>query len=340
MIKEFSLARDKIFIIAEIGNNHNGSISRAKEMIDQCIELGVDCVKFQMRHLEEVYREKSLNKTGDDLGTEYVIDLLKRFELSKDEHEEIANYCLEKKIKYLCTPWDKRSLETLEKFGVAAYKVASADLTNLPLIDAICSTNKPVILSTGMSTNDEVKEVVSFLNNRNTEFCLLHCNSTYPAPLHDLNLNWMKELKKIHSNIGYSGHERGIAPTLASVALGARVIERHFTLDREMEGPDHAASLEFDSFNELVVSIRQIEESLGETGERILSQGEMINKENLSKSLVAAVDIKSGDKISSNDVAVLSPGLGLSPLHYNNLIGKKAKRDIENDEQLDWSDFE
>ncbi len=340
MISDFSLSKEQIFIIAEIGNNHNGSMSRAIEMIDKSIDLGVDCVKFQMRNLNEVYRQKSLNKSGDDLGTEYVIDLLNRFELSAEEHKEISDYCSSKDIKYLCTPWDKESLKTLESFGVEAYKVASADLTNIPLIDSICDTKKPIILSTGMSTNAEVHEVVTFLNERNAEFCLLHCNSTYPAPLHDLNLNWMKDLKKIHRNIGYSGHERGIAPTLASVALGARVIERHFTLDRGMEGPDHAASLEFDVFKELVMSIRQIEESLGSSGERILSQGEMINKENLSKSLVASREIRQGDDISSQDIKVLSPGLGLSPLNLNKLIGKKAKKDFKVDDFFFPSDLD
>lgn len=339
-MSDFSLSKDRVFIIAEIGNNHNGSLPLALEMIDKAVELEVDCVKFQMRNLNEVYREKSLDKSGDDLGTEYVIDLLNKFELTLEEHKKIAEYCSHIGIRYLCTPWDKKSLETLEEFGVEAYKVASADLTNLPLIGAISDTNKPIILSTGMSTNAEVKEVVSFLNTRNNEFCLLHCNSTYPAPIHDLNLNWMKELKKIHKNIGYSGHERGIAPTLASVALGARVIERHFTLDRTMEGPDHAASLEFDTFKELVISIRQIEESLGHSGERILSQGEMINKENLSKSLVASKDIRKGNTISIKDVSVLSPGLGLSPLHFNKLIGKNAKRDLNKDDFFFPSDIE
>ncbi len=340
MSTNFSLSKEKIFIIAEIGNNHNGSIERAIEMIDKSIDLGVDCVKFQMRNLEEVYREKSLDKSGDDLGTEYVIDLLNRFELTIDEHKQIADYCSKKNIMYLCTPWDKKSLSILEGFGVEAYKVASADLTNIPLIDSICATKKPIILSTGMSTNAEVKKVVSFLNKRKAEFCLLHCNSTYPAPLHDINLNWMKELKKIHSNIGYSGHERGIAPTLASIALGARVVERHFTLDRRMEGPDHAASLEFEMFKELVVSIRQIEESLGVTGERPLSQGEMINKENLSKSLVASTKIKIGEKITAKHISVLSPGLGLSPLHFNELLGKKAKREFRKDDFFFPSDLE
>ena len=318
----------KVFIIAEIGNNHNGSYDRAIEMIDHCIDLGVDCVKFQMRNLEEVYREASLKKSGDDLGTEYILDLLDRFELSVGEQEDIKKYCDEKRILYLCTPWDRKSIDVLENFNVPAYKVASADLTNLPLIDQLCSTGKPLILSTGMSTEEEVEHTVSFLNKRKVHFTLLHCNSTYPAPFHDINLNWIYRLKEIHSNFGYSGHERGIAVTLGAVALGAKVVERHFTLSREMEGPDHAASLEFNDFKHLVEGIRQVEESLGEGKKRELTQGEMINRENLSKSLVASHDIKKGNIISEQDVKVMSPGLGLSPQKYNDLIGRKTKKDF------------
>lgn len=328
-IADYNVGTDRVFIIAEIGNNHNGDIGLAKKLVDLAIEMGADCAKFQMRHLDKVYRSRSLVKSGEDLGTEYLIDLLHRFELTKEEHRELAEYCREKGIIYMCTPWDKSSIEVLESFNVPAYKVASADLTNLPLLDELCKTKKPLILSTGMSRTDEIKNSVEFLNSRNASFVLLHCNSTYPAPFHDIHLNWMKELKKIHPIIGYSGHERGIAVSTAAVALGATVIERHFTLDRDMEGPDHAASLEFAEFKRLIEGIREIEQALGgENSERFFSQGEMINRENLSKSLVVASDLKKGTIIKSSDIKVLSPGQGLSPQNYDALLGKVLNRDM------------
>lgn len=331
-IENFRIGEGRTFIIAEIGNNHNGSYDRAIQMIDLAVEMGVDCVKFQMRHLDKVYRKRSLIKTGEDLGTEYLIDLLNKFELNVEQHRNIARYCREKGILYLCTPWDSKSIEILESFDVPAYKVASADLTNLPLIDALCKTKKPLILSTGMSTLDEVNKVISFLNVRQANYVLLHCNSTYPAPFHDINLNWINALKKLHPYIGYSGHERGTAISMASVALGACVIERHFTLDRNMEGPDHAASLQTEEFTQLINGIREIEEGLGNDISRQVSQGEMINRENLGKSLVSACHLEKGTVIKPEHITVLSPGQGLSPLLYDDLIGKKLSRDMNEED--------
>jgi len=339
-IGKFNLENQRTFVIAEIGNNHNGSFERAIEMIDLAIEIGVDCVKFQMRQLDQVYRKRSLDKSGEDLGTEYIIDLLKRFELSKDDQRKIANYCAQKGILYLCTPWDAKSIDVLESFNVPAYKVASADLTNLPLLDQLSKTNKPLILSTGMSTVGEITEVKTFLEKRNVDFAFLHCNSTYPAPFHDINLNWISSLKKIHPNIGYSGHERGTSVSLAAVALGCSIIERHFTLDRNMEGPDHAASLELKEFKSLVEGVREIEQSLGSGNERKLSQGEMINRENLGKSLVSSTDLKKGTIIKPEDIKVLGPGQGISPLKYDVLIGKELNRNMNEEDFFFESDLE
>ena len=327
-IGPYALGSGRAFVIAEIGNNHNGDFERAKAMVDQAVEMGADCAKFQMRHLDQVYRQRTLHKQGEDLGTEYVLDLLERFELSVEEQRLLADYCQEKGILYLCTPWDQRSIAVLESFGVPAYKVASADLTNLPLIDQLCQTGKPLILSTGMSTRQEVQATVHFLQQRGAQFVLLHCNSTYPAPFHDIQLNWMEQLRTIHPLVGYSGHERGIAVTQAAVALGACVVERHFTLDRRMEGPDHAASLEFKEFQQLITGIREIEQSLGDGRERELSQGEMINRENLAKSLVATRPLKRGTVLQAQDIQVRSPGQGLSPQRYEELLGRTLQRDL------------
>ena len=339
-IKNFLIGSKRTFIISEIGNNHNGSFKKAIKMVNDSIEIGADCVKFQMRHIDEVYRKRSLKKDGEDLGTEYVIDLLKRFELTKEEHQKIANYCNEKGILYMCTAWDSKSVDILETFGTAAYKVASADLTNMPLIDKLVSTKKPLILSTGMSTEDEIDNTVSFLQSKDADFALLHCNSTYPAPIHDINLRWMNRLKLIHPIVGYSGHERGISISQAAVALGACIIERHYTLDRNMAGPDHAASLLKDEFSDLVDAIREIEESLGSGDKRVLSQGEMINRENLSKSLVSSMPIKKDTLIESKHIKVCSPGQGLSPQYFDQLIGTTINRDMRFEDFFFLSDID
>jgi N-acetylneuraminate synthase len=338
-IGSHQIGNGRVFVIAEIGNNHNGSFERAIQMIDMCVDMGADCAKFQMRHLDEVYRQRTLRKDGEDLGTEYVLDLLRRFELSVEQHKKLADYCAQKGILYLCTPWDSRSIEVLESMKVPGYKVASADLTNLPLLDKLCATGKPLILSTGMSLREEVQVTADFLNHRKARFVLLHCNSTYPAPLHDIQLKWMNELRKIHAMVGYSGHERGTAVSLAATGLGACVIERHFTLDRNMEGPDHAASLEHADFKRLIQGIREIEEALGDGRERQLSQGEMINRENLGKSLVAATDLKKGTVIAAQHVKVLSPGQGLSPQHYEKLLGRTLQHDLNSEDFFYPSDL-
>ena len=339
-IDSFEISSNRTFIIAEIGNNHNGSFEKAKIMIDKAIEIGVDCVKFQMRNIEEVYRSRSLSREGDDLGTEYVLDLLDKFELSIDEHRELSNYCKEKGILYMCTPWDQKSVDILESFDVKAYKVASADLTNMPLISKLCNTGKPLILSTGMSTVEEIKFTADFINQREVSFALLHCNSTYPAPIQDINLNWINSLKEIHPIVGYSGHERGINVSFAAVSLGSQILERHFTLDRNMEGPDHAASLEYDEFKSLVEGCREIKQALGDSKEKRISQGEMINRENLSKSLVASRNLKKGDLIKQEDVKVLSPGQGLSPQMLDKLIGKILNRNMQFEDYFFQSDID
>ena len=338
-IGKYKVGQGRVFVIAEIGNNHNGDFARAIEMIDQAVEMGADCAKFQMRHLDEVYRQRSLRKDGEDLGTEYVLDLLLRFELTTQQHQELAQYCHQKGILYLCTPWDSRSVDVLESFPVPAYKVASADLTNLPLLDRLCVTGKPLILSTGMSLREEVQTTVDFLNRRNAKFALLHCNSTYPAPLHDIQLKWMEQLRNIHPVIGYSGHERGTAVSLAAVALGASIVERHFTLDRNMEGPDHAASLECIEFKRLVDGVREIEQALGDGRERQLSQGEMINRENLGKSLVAASKLSKGTVIGADHIKVRSPGQGVSPQNYEALLGRSLQRDMQEEDFFFPSDL-
>jgi sialic acid synthase SpsE/sugar phosphate isomerase/epimerase len=330
------------FVIAEIGNNHNGDFDRAIALIDAAKETGADCAKFQMRKLDEVYRAKSLAGKDDDLSVEYTLDLLRRFELTTEQQKKLSDYCAQAGIIYLCTPWDPTSVKILDSFGVQAFKVASADLTNLPLQAAMAATGKPLIASTGMSTLEEIEASAAFLKARDAAFIFLHCQSTYPAAFHNINLRFMDKLRQIHPFVGYSGHERGTAVTFAAVGLGACVIERHITLDRNMEGPDHAASLEPAEYKLLVSGIREVEASLGPIKtwtERPLSQGELINRENLGKSVLAARDLPAGTVLKAEDLLVRSPGQGLSPVYLPKLIGMPTKRAMEADDYFFLSDL-
>lgn len=331
------------FVIAEVGNNHNGDFDRAIALVDAAVAAGADCAKFQMRKLDEVYRASSLSGAEDDLSVEYTLDLLRRFELSTQDQKRLLDYCNSKNILYLCTPWDPTSVRILDGFGVPAFKVASADLTNLPLQAAIAATGKPLIVSTGMSTTAEIEAAADFLNGQHARFVLLHCQSTYPAALHNINLRFIERLRALHPLVGYSGHERGNAVTLAAVALGACVIERHITLDRTMEGPDHAASLEPAECAALVAGVREVEAALGPLDmlrERILSQGELINRENLGKSVVAARELAQGTVLKAEDLLVRSPGQGLPPIHLPRLIGHKTRRAMKADDYFFLSDLE
>jgi sialic acid synthase SpsE/sugar phosphate isomerase/epimerase len=329
------------YVIAEVGNNHNGDFDRAIALVDAAVAAGADCAKFQMRKLDEVYRASSLSGKDDDLAVEYTLDLLRRFELTTEQQRRVAAYCASKNIEYLCTPWDASSVATLETFGVQAYKVASADLTNLPLLAKLAATGKALIVSTGMSTSDEIRAAAKFLDDCSAHYVLLHCQSTYPAALHNIHLRFMETLREIHPLVGYSGHERGTAVSIGAVALGAVVIERHITLDREMEGPDHAASLEPEEFKALVSGIRELEAARGDKlAERALSQGELINRENLAKSLVAAHNIPAGTVVAESDVAVKSPGQGLSPLKMPALIGRRLNRAMARDDYFFQSDLD
>ena len=205
------------YVIAEVGNNHNGDFDRAIALVDAAVAAGADCAKFQMRKLDEVYRASSLSGKDDDLAVEYTLDLLRRFELTTEQQRRVAAYCASKDIQYLCTPWDASSVATLETFGVQAYKVASADLTNLPLLAKLAATNKTLIVSTGMSTSEEIRAAAEFLDDRSAQYVLLHCQSTYPAALHNIHLRFMETLREIHPFVGYSGHERGIAVSILSL---------------------------------------------------------------------------------------------------------------------------
>lgn len=321
----------KCFIIAEIGLNHNGSLKRAYEMIRLAVDAGADCVKFQMRSMSSLYINKGdKDDIKEDLGSQYVLDLLSKFQLTDEEMYKAFDYCKECGVIPMCTPWDLDSLQKLEKYGLEAYKVASADFTNHELLKELSTTGKTLICSTGMSSESEIIESVNLLEKYSAKYILLQCNSTYPTPFKDVNLKYLKRLKKIgNCFVGYSGHERGYHVVLASVVLGAKVVEKHFTLDKTMEGNDHKVSLLPDEFNKMVKSIRDVEEALGTDKARIPTQGELMNRNTLAKSLVAKKEIKIGNKITKEMIEVKSPGKGLQPNRIDELIGKKANRNFE-----------
>jgi sialic acid synthase SpsE/sugar phosphate isomerase/epimerase len=321
----------KTFVIAEIGNNHNGDFGLAKHLVDLAIEAKADCVKFQMRDLSSLYSNNGKNAEASyDLGSQYTLDLLNKFQLSNDALCNVFDYCKAKGIMPLCTPWDIESSRVLLDYGMHGFKVASADLTNNQLLEFLSNSGRPLICSTGMSTESEIKGAVALLNQLGIPFALLHCNSTYPTPYKDVNLNYLTRLREISGCVvGYSGHERGFSIPLAAVALGARIIEKHFTIDKEMEGNDHKVSLLPSEFSEMVKQIRIIEESLGRNDERYLSQGELINRENLAKSLVINCDLPKGDVIRREMIEVRSPGQGLQPNRLGELVGKVAFKNFK-----------
>ncbi|MBD9416499.1 N-acetylneuraminate synthase family protein [Pseudomonas sp. PDM16] len=332
---------ERVFVIAEAGNNHNGSLELARRLVDAAIEAGADCVKFQLRNREALYRRKADGSRAEDLGVEYIQDLLDKVELSLDEHRQVRAYCAERGISYLCTPWDEPSVDALASFDVAALKIASADLCNPYLIAKAASLGKPLILSTGMSFEHEIMRAIEQLNALGVPFALLHCNSAYPAPEADIQLGYLRRLQELHGLIGYSGHERGIAITLGAVALGAKLVERHITLDRGMEGPDHLASLEPQEFRQLVDGIRQLELALPWQGPgRHASQGELLNRENLGKSVIASRDIAQGTVLDESMLRVASPGQGLPPYRLPELLGKPAGRHIAQGDFLFDSDLD
>jgi N-acetylneuraminate synthase len=335
----FPVGGRAVFVIAEIGNNHQGSVALAKQLVDAAVDAGVDCVKFQLRNRAALYRNAP-GGGSEDLGVEYIQDLLNKVELTIEQHRELRAYCDDKGILYICTPWDEPSVDVLGTFGVPAVKLASADLTNTYLIRKAATLGKPLVMSTGMSTEAEIVQAAEFTRTLGVPFVLLHCNSTYPAPEADIDLPYIARLKQIHPFVGYSGHERGIAISIAAVALGACVIERHISLDRGMEGPDHAASLEPAEFKAMVDGIRQVTAAMESHGPgRHASQGEMLNRENLAKSVIAARPIAKGEVFAESMFRVASPGQGLAPYRLPELLGLPAPRDIRTGDFLFESDL-
>ena len=328
------------YIIAEIGINHNGKLDLAKQLIDVAVSAEANAVKFQKRSLNQLYKNDLLNDPNlESQGFEILIGVLKEVEFGEDEYQQIIEYCKEKNITFLCTPWDTDSVDFLEKFNVPAYKIASADITNFPLLKYVCSKNKPMIISSGMSEMNEIEKTVEFLKNQQANFILLHCNSTYPSPIDLLNLELIPVLyEKFQVPIGYSGHESDIIPTLTASNLGAVLVERHVTLDRTMEGIDQSASLEPQEFSTLVKYIRDSEKAKGKPIKR-MTRGEILQREVLGKSLVCKTDIQKNEEFSEENIDVKGPAKGLSPQYYYDLLGKKSKRQIKKGDYIQTDDL-
>jgi sialic acid synthase SpsE/sugar phosphate isomerase/epimerase len=319
------------FFIAEIGNNHNGNLELAYRLVDLAVESGADCAKFQLRNLDTLYLNKgNANDASEDLGSQYTLDLLNRFQLPTDQLLKVFDYCKTKNIMPMCTPWDEPSLKLLENYGMEAYKVASADLTNHDFLKKLILTGRPIICSTGMASDDEICESICLLKSLGAKFALLHCNSTYPAPFKDINLKYMERLRgQGNCPVGYSSHERGINVVLAAVSMGSNIIEKHFTVDRSMEGNDHRVSLLPEEFKKMVRGAKQIEMAIGNSGRRELSQGELMNREILAKSLCMNVALEPGEIIEEHMLDIRSPGKGLQPNQKRNLVGSRALRRLK-----------
>ncbi len=314
------------FVIAEIGINHNGSVDLAKQLVDLSAEAGADAVKFQLRDMGALYRGGT-GSEGEDLGPQYTLDLLSRFNLPAERLFEVFDHARGLGVDVMCTPFDLPSVDALVEYGVPALKVASADLTNHTLLRHAAASGTPLVVSTGMSTESEIRESVALLRSTGTPYALLHCQSTYPAPFKDVNLRYLTRLAELGDcPVGYSGHERGYHVPVAAVALGATIVEKHVTVDKTMEGNDHKVSLLPDELRAMVQRIREVEEALGSTEPRVVSTGEMMNRVNLAKSLVASRDIAAGETIVLASVDVKSPGRGLQPNALDTLVGRTAKR--------------
>jgi sialic acid synthase SpsE/endonuclease IV len=329
----------KTYVIAEIGINHDGKVQNAKHLIDEAKKSGADAVKIQIRKLSETYTQSSLKNTKNEQGVSYLVNALKKTQLSKNDYIDLRNYANENEIDFIATPFDISSVQFLaEKLIPTAIKVGSPDLTNSLLLNKVKEYSFPVILSTGMSTQSQIEIAVSIL--KHCDLYLLHCTSTYPAFPQDLHINCIQGLtKKFNIPVGYSSHEKGYIPTLAAVACGARIIERHITDDPNKKGPDHIASLTPNEFKEMILAIRMIETSMGDSIKPLI-QGEKNNALALRKSLVYKTKLKSGTIIRYDHLAAKSPAKGIQPQNYKKFIGKKLIINVNKDELLEYSHTE
>lgn len=339
--------KDEVIIIAEAGVNHNGDIKKAKALIDAAFDAGVDYVKFQTFKADKIvslnakkaeYQQKSID--GTDV---FQYNMLKQLELSHENHLELMQYCREKGIRFFSTAFDTEGIDYLESLGFNMFKIPSGEITNYPYLKLISKKGKPVILSTGMSSIEEIESALNILQEQGLskeDITVLHCNTEYPTPMKDVNLRAMLDIHyRFGVKIGYSDHTLGIEVPIAAVALGASVIEKHFTLDRNLPGPDHKASLEPDELKAMVKSIRNVELAISGSGNKEPSESEKKNMAIARKSIHIKKALQKNQVIKEEDLIPLRPGDGISPFYWNEIIGKKTVRNLEGYHKLDWSDL-
>lgn len=327
----------KTYIIAEAGVNHNGNINLAYDLIDKAAEANVDCIKFQTFIAKSVvsqYAEKAEYQKNEDT-TESQLELIKGLELSYNDFTKLKEYAKKKDLDFCSTAFDMESIDFLHKLGIPFWKIPSGEITNLPYIIKIAKYNEPIILSTGMCNLEDIRNVVEIIRKySNNLITVLHCNTEYPTPYSDVNLLAMATIaKELNCEVGYSDHTLGIEVPIAAVALGAKVIEKHFTLDKKLQGPDHKASLNYEELNLMVKSIRNIELALGDA-EKKISNSEKKNIAIARKSIVANEKIRKGEIFSEKNISIKRPGYGISPMKWFEVIGKSACRDFEKDELI------
>lgn len=336
-IKQLLDNNKKIFFIAEAGVNHNGSIKIAKKLIDIAVKTGADAVKFQTFLCDELLTKNAKKMSHQKKSNSKIsqFDLLKKLELSHHQLKKLQNYCKRKKIIFFSTAFDNKSLIFLNKLNIPIFKVPSSEINNYPYLKLLAGFKKPIILSTGMSYEKEVKEAIKILvknGTRKSNIILLHCTSQYPSKFSDLNLNAIKTLKnKFKCSVGYSDHSPGVIAPIAAVAMGARVIEKHFTISKKMIGPDHISSLNPVELKDVILSIRKLETSFG-NGIKKPTNSEKENRLLGRKSIVAYKDIKIGEKFSEKNITTKRPGTGISPVKFFTFIGKKSKKNYKKDD--------
>jgi N,N'-diacetyllegionaminate synthase len=333
---------NKVIIIAEAGVNHNGDMDIAKQLIDVAADAGVDYVKFQTFKASKLVTKSATRADYQNTNTannDSQYEMLKKLELSKKNHLDLITYCKAKSVKFLSTGFDLDSLTFLSEIGITLSKIPSGEITNLPYLEKVASLYSDFILSTGMANIEEVKDAYKVLIDNGVKpssITILHCNTEYPTPMADVNLKAMLHIEKeLGTAIGYSDHTLGIEVPIAAVALGAKVIEKHFTLDRNLPGPDHRASLEPNELKEMVKAIRNIEVAISGSGIKEPSPSEMKNKATGRKSIVAIANISSGELLNENNISIKRPGTGISPMKWHNVIGSKAIRNFKEDELIE-----
>ncbi|MBT5491734.1 TIM barrel protein [bacterium] len=330
---------DFTYIVAEIGINHNGSLKIAIELLEAAKDAGVDAVKFQKRDLESIYSKKVLeDANSSEWSFEYLIPLLKEVELSEEDYRIIRNRCDELELDLIVTPFDEVSAKFIAELGVSAYKIASADMTNIPLLKKCNEYGLPLLISTGMWTDEDIVKCSEIYKIDKLKYAFLLAQSTYPASYETLNLKYLEKLKEVTPIVGYSGHERGTFIPVAAVAMGCKIIEKHITFDVNQKGPDHKASMLPDEWKEMVYQIRMLEKAMGSSKD--INQAEIQNKEAFAKSAVPIRDLPIGHVLIKADLVYKSPGKGIFPHEIHNFIGKVLKKPIKQDHYINKTDFE